>query len=230
MLVDCNQHFSDLTGILPNDLNEWSMFGLIRPDELQETYGWVAEVLHRREERQHTAKTDEKKGGTSINNNMHGDSAEYFFEGPSSSFSSSPLSRTCMELRGSITNVLNEVPGRSKALSLNYIPNFGEAVTHPLSSSHMYNCCERQGSVINDTGSRPISPTRHVLVQKAVSLPCVGHERISKDGSTNHGRGPVVWQEPKADSFMSISFVRDHDLCPIYFHLALHKSRNETCG
>ena len=151
VLVDCNQHFSDLTGILPNDLNEWSMFGLIRPDELQETYGWVAEVLHRREERQHTAKTDEKKGGTSINNNMHGDSAEYFFEGPSSSFSSasayaaSPLSRTCMELRGSITNVLNEVPGRSKALSLNYIPNFGEAVTHPLSSSHMYNCADPQG-------------------------------------------------------------------------------------
>lgn len=200
------------------------MFGLIRPDELQKTYGWVAEVLHRREERQHMAEVDEKEGDNSFRDKMHGNSAKKIFRVPLSRFSS--------------------IPARSKAPSLECTPSF-EGATHLSSSSHLHKRYERrQRSVHDKTGSRPFSSSMSppwlppssllldpdVLVQKAISLPCVGHERISKDESTSRGHVPDSCQVPKANSFMSISFVRDHDLCPVYFHLALLKLRNETCG
>jgi len=49
ILVDCNVKFSEITRISRDNLVHQSMFGLVLPEDLQQTYSWVAHILHQRQ-------------------------------------------------------------------------------------------------------------------------------------------------------------------------------------
>lgn len=53
ILMDCNNCFITASGFSKDDLMRMSLFALIRPDELQQTYSWLALVLNKRDSPTH---------------------------------------------------------------------------------------------------------------------------------------------------------------------------------
>jgi hypothetical protein len=232
LLVDCNQHFTGLSGIAPEDLSNWSMFGLIQPEELQETYGWVARVLHSR-------------GGLESNEESYvGRAASAPPLASSSSSSSSPFSSSFAA--STSTGASSSRTVKSDELQV-YGPPSATASPRSASASSMLLACIESASDFNDSHERcgitsysyPMSSSDapssssmdpRTLTQRTVLLPCEG---------TNTSRGSKEDERPgderpdplrrKVGKFLSISFVRDQRLSPIYFHLALH-DHHETCG
>ena len=49
LLVDCNPSFYEASGIPEAQISTVSMFALISPEQLPQTYNWVALVLHERQ-------------------------------------------------------------------------------------------------------------------------------------------------------------------------------------
>merc|ERR1711998_814140 len=188
LLVDCNQHFTGLSGIAPEDLSNWSMFGLIQPEELQETYGWVARVLHSR-------------GGLESNEESYVGRAASAPPLASSSSSSSPFSSSFAA--STSTGASSSRTVKSDELQV-YGPPSATASPRSASASSMLLACIESASDFNDSHERcgitsysyPMSSSDapssssmdpRSLTQRTVLLPCEG---------TNTSRGSKEDERP----------------------------------
>ena len=261
LLVDCNQQFTELSGIEPEDLNDWSMFGLIKPEELQETYGWVARVLHSKgeEDFQDSRRLDE------VNNNSPNSLTRHRNDSTKTAFKNDHLLSFSSSSATANSSTVSQLANQCSRFSSSFECSLSSSLQH-CSTDTLKVAKERPRSGVEtrkDLASQiyafPLES--HTLAQRAVPLPCSNSRRTrsqerfnsksqrvpSKSGESkdlmisndkrSQGREQSIddvqrfrnGRRNKSNMLLSISFVRDSSMRPIYFHLAFHDSK-EICG